>query len=58
MWFKNVYELYTRYPKTVGYGTETISFFSPKLWALIQQLIRDFTVMDKVFETNSSFHVK
>ena len=27
-------ELYARNPKTVRYGTETISFLSPKIWSL------------------------
>ena len=34
-------ELYARNPKTVGYGTETISFLSPKIWFLIPQNIKD-----------------
>ena len=34
-------ELYTRNPKTVRYGTKTISFLSPKSWALIPQNIKD-----------------
>ena len=28
-------------PNTVRYGTETISFLSPKIWALILQNIKD-----------------
>ena len=32
-------ELYARNPKTVRYGTEAISFFSPKIWSLIPQNI-------------------
>ena len=28
-------------PNTVRYGTETISFLSPKIWALIPQNIKD-----------------
>ena len=32
-------ELYVRNPKTVRYGTETISFLSPKIWSLIPQNI-------------------
>ena len=35
------YELYARNPKTVRYGTETISFLSPKIWSLIPQNIKD-----------------
>ena len=34
-------ELYARHPKTVRYGTETISFLSPKIWSLIPQNIID-----------------
>ena len=34
-------ELYARNPKTVRYGTETISFLSPKICSLIPQNIKD-----------------
>ena len=34
-------ELYARNPKTVRYGTETISFLSPKFWSLVPQNIKD-----------------
>ena len=34
-------ELHARNPKTVRYGTETISFLSPKIWSLIPQNIID-----------------
>ena len=34
-------ELYARNPKTVRYGTETVSFLSPKIWSLIPQNIKD-----------------
>ena len=34
-------ELYARNPKTVGYGTENISFLSPKIWALKPQNIEN-----------------
>ena len=30
-----------RNPKTVRYGTETISFLSPNIWSLIPQNIKD-----------------
>ena len=33
-------ELYARNPKTVRYGTETVSFLSPKIWSLIPQNIK------------------
>ena len=32
-------ELYARNLRTVRYGTETISFLSPKIWALLTQNI-------------------
>ena len=34
-------ELYARNPKTVRYGTETISFLSPKMCSFIPQNIKD-----------------
>ena len=43
-------ELYARNAKTVRYGTETISFLSPKIWALIPKNIKDsssFTMFSK-----------
>ena len=30
-------ELYSRNSKTVRYGTETISFLAPKIWAIVPQ---------------------
>ena len=30
-------ELYSRNPKTVRYGTETIFFLTPKIWAIVPQ---------------------
>ena len=33
-------KLYSRNPKTVSYGTETISFLAPKIWALVPQNIK------------------
>ena len=33
-------ELYARNPKTVRYGTETISFLAPKIWALIPKNLK------------------
>ena len=36
-------ELYSRNPKTVRYGTETISFLAPKIWAIVTQYIKDCT---------------
>ena len=34
-------ELYSRNPKTVRYGTETISFLGPKIWAIVPQTIKN-----------------
>ena len=36
-------ELYSRNPKTVRYGTETISFLAPKIWAIVPQNIKNCT---------------
>ena len=33
-------ELYSRNPKTVRYGTETMSFLAPKIWAIVLQSIK------------------
>ena len=37
---KTRYELYSRNPKTVRYGTETMSFLAPKIWAIVPQSIK------------------
>ena len=34
-------ELYSRNPKTARYGTETISFLTPKIWATVPQNIKN-----------------
>ena len=60
-------ELYARNPKTVRYGTETISFLSPKIWCLIPQNMKDSaqqtfvglqdvskTCLEDVFNTSST----
>ena len=44
-------ELYSRNPKTVRYGTETISFLAPKIWAIVPQNIKNCTFL-------SSFKIK
>ena len=36
-------ELYSRNPKTVRYGAETISFLAPKIWAIAPQNIKNCT---------------
>ena len=44
--------IYARNPKTVRYGTETISFFSPKIWSLILENIKDSgSLMENIFAT-------
>ena len=40
---RNVYELYSRNPRTVKYGTETISYFAPKVWSIVTQPIKEST---------------
>ena len=32
--------LYCRNPKTVKYGTETISYLAPKIWSLVPDAIK------------------
>ena len=38
-------ELYSRNPKTMRYGTETISFLGPKIWAIVPQNIKNCTFL-------------
>ena len=33
-------ELYSRYPKTVRYGTETVSYIAPKIWSKVPETIK------------------
>ena len=40
---RNVYELYSRNPRTVKYGTETISYLAPKIWSIVPQTIKENT---------------
>ena len=40
---RNVYELYSRNPRTVKYGTETISYLAPKVWSIVPQPIKEST---------------
>ena len=39
-------ELYTRNPKTVTYGTESISFFAPKIWSIVPQELKSSKSLD------------
>ena len=40
---RNVYELYSRKPRTVKYGTETSSYLAPKIWSIVPQTIKEST---------------
>ena len=44
---RNVYELYSRNPRTVKYGTETISYLAPKIWSIVPQTIKESTSINK-----------
>ena len=39
-------ELYSRNPKTVNNGTETISYLAPKIWSLVSNAIRSSKSLD------------
>ena len=41
----NIYELYSRNPRIVKYGTETISYLAPKIWSIVPQSIKESTSM-------------
>ena len=49
-------ELYSRNPKTVKYGTETISYLAPKIWYLVPNAIKSSKLLD-VFKSNYLQHV-
>ena len=34
-------ELYNRNPKTVAYGTESVSFMTPKIWSIVPQELKN-----------------
>ena len=38
--------LYSRNPKTVKYGTETISYLAPKIWSLVPNAIKSSKSLD------------
>ena len=40
---RNVFELYSRNPRTVKYGKETISYLAPKIWSIVPQTIKEGT---------------
>ena len=37
---RNHKELYSRNPKTVWYGTETVSYIAPKIWSKVSETIK------------------
>ena len=39
-------KLYSRNPKTVNYGTETISYLAPKIWPLVPNAIKNSKSLD------------
>ena len=34
-------ELYSKNPKTVAYGTESVSFMAPKIWSIVHQELKN-----------------
>ena len=40
---RNVYELYSRNPRAVKYGAETISYLALKIWSIVPQTIKEST---------------
>ena len=34
-------ELYSRNPKTVAYGTESVSFMAPETWSIVPQELKN-----------------
>ena len=34
-------ELYSKNPKTVAYGTESVSFMAPKIWSIVYQELKN-----------------
>ena len=45
---RNVYEPYSLNPRTVKYGTETISYLAPKIWSILIQTIKENTYIYSV----------
>ena len=56
-------ELYSRNPKTVAYGAESVSFMAPKIWSIVPQELRNsqflysFKKRDKEMESKLSLSV-
>ena len=43
---QNHKELYSRNPKTVRYGTETVSYMAPKIWSKVPETIKMSSSLD------------
>ena len=39
-------ELYCRNPKTVKYGTETISYLAPRIWSVVPEILKSTKTLD------------
>ena len=53
---RSLRELYSRNPKTMKYGTETISYLAPKIWYLVPNAIKSSKLLD-VSKSNYLQHV-
>ena len=40
-YLRNKNKLYSRNPKTVAYGTESVSFMTPKIWPIVPQELKN-----------------
>ena len=40
-YLRDKHELYSRNPKTVAYGTESVSFMAPKIWSIVPQELKN-----------------
>ena len=41
-YLRNKNQLYSRNPKTVTYGTESVSFVAPKIWSIVPQELKNY----------------
>ena len=55
LWNKN--DLYSRNPKTVTYGTESVSFMAPKILSIVPQELKNF-FQKKYKEMETKLYVK
>ena len=49
---RNHKELYSRNPKTVRYGTETVSYMASKIWSKVPETIKMSSPLES-FKTNN-----